>query len=335
MNAPQYASTFPGVLQRFFCDRLIDQQNASLQTVASYRDTFRLLLSYVQDQTSRSASNIGFSDLNVSTILGFLGYLEKNRGNKVGTRNLRLAAIRSFVRYAATEGPVFLTAAQRILAIPMKRTEHPLVGFLSREEVQAILDAADPSTWSGRRDRALLTTAYNTGARVSEMISVRNMDLSLQRSPFLRIRGKGRKERVVPLWKSTVRLLKQWSRDIDASDDSPLFPNRQGLPLSRSGVEDRLRRLVKTASGSCPSLLKQNISPHTLRHTTAMHMLQSGVDFTVISLWLGHESPSTTHIYVEADLAMKEKALSTLHPPRGTPRTYKTSDKLLAFLERL
>ena len=194
MNAPQYASTFPGVLQRFFCDRLIDQQNASLQTVASYRDTFRLLLSYVQDQTSRSASNIGFSDLNVSTILGFLGYLEKNRGNKVGTRNLRLAAIRSFVRYAATEGPVFLTAAQRILAIPMKRTEHPLVGFLSREEVQAILDAADPSTWSGRRDRALLTTAYNTGARVSEMISVRNMDLSLQRSPFLRIRGKGRKE---------------------------------------------------------------------------------------------------------------------------------------------
>jgi site-specific recombinase XerD len=217
----------------------------------------------------------------------------------------------------------------------MKRFERPLIGFLSREEVLAILDAPNLVTWSGQRDRALLTTLYNTGARVSEIIAVRMKDICLETAPAMSLHGKGRKERVVPLWKSTARLLRHWIKRTDSDKNAPLFPGSRSQPLSRSGVEERLRRAVKSASTQCRSLTKRPISPHTFRHTTAMHMLQSGVDITVIALWLGHESISTTHMYVEADLAMKQKALNKLHAPDGQPHVYRAPDKLLEFLRAL
>jgi integrase/recombinase XerD len=329
------AAAFPAVVQRFFSDRLSNQQNASPRTVASYRDAFRLLLRYLEDLTHRPASQLTFADIDAPSILGFLRWLEKDRGNSIASRNARLAAIRSFTQYAATEEPVFLPCARRIAAIPMKRGERPLVGFLSREEVQAVLNALDPTTWSGRRDHALFTTLYNSGARVSEIIGVKIRDVILEPAPSLTIHGKGRKQRVVPLWKSTARLLKTWIKDIDRREDGPLFPGRKGQPLSRSGVEERLRRAIKGACHQCPSLEKRRISPHSFRHTTAMHMLQSGVDITVISLWLGHESPSTTHIYIEADLQMKQQALGRLHAPDHRRQTYRPSDKLVAFLQAL
>jgi integrase/recombinase XerD len=294
-----------------------------------------LLLRRLEARTHRSASELDFADLDASAVLGFLGWLEKDRGNCIRTRNARLAAIRSFAHYASTQEPSFLTAARQIRLIPQKRFRRPLLRFLSREEVQAILDTPDVHSWSGRRDRALFATMYNTGARVSELIAARLKDLNLQQPSALALHGKGRKERVVLLWKQTTRRLREWIREGSLQDDGPLFPGRFGAPLTRSGVEERLRRAVRAASVSCPSLARRSISPHTLRHATAMHMLQSGVDITVIPLWLGHESPATTHQYIEANLEMKRAALDKLGPPTGGRRVHPRTDKLLEFLRTL
>jgi len=327
--------SFPALLQDFFSKRLIAQRQASPRTVASYRDAFRLLLSYAQTRTKKAASALTLADLDAPLILGFLDHLERERHNSARTRNARLAAVRSFLRYAALYDPTTLPVIQRSLAIPTKRFDRPLVGFLSLEEMEAILVAPDRSTWSGQRDHVLLATMYNTGARVSEIITARVGDVALDQGPSIHLHGKGRKERAVPLWKSTAKRLKQWLPRVQTNAEAPLFPNRHGRPLTRSGVETRLRAAVETAAPHCPSLKKRRISPHVLRHTTAMHLLQSGVKSSLIALWLGHESLQTTHLYVEADLAMKERALNKLQDPHSKAFRFRPSDRLLAFLDTL
>jgi len=326
---------FPALLQDFFQRRLVSERGASAHTIASYRDTFELLLHFAEQRTGRTPSALTLADLDAPMVLAFLDHLETQRANSPRTRNLRLTAIRSFMRHASLREPTSLPVAQRVLAISTKRFDRPVVGFLSREEVEALLDAPDRATWSGHRDAVMLAVFYNTGARVSEVIGLRIADVLLDRASALHLHGKGRKERVVPLWKSTAAQLGAWFRHIDRSPDAPVFPNRAGKRLSRSGVEHRLRLAIGKASKQCPSLLSRRISPHTLRHTTAMHLLQSGVDITVIALWLGHEDTATTHLYVEADLAMKEAALKRLDDPGPRPVRFQARDRLLAFLEAL
>ncbi len=327
--------SFQALLQGFFCNRLIAQRNASPQTVASYRDTFRLLLGYTAQRTGTTPSDLALDDLTPLLVLAFLEHLEKDRGNSIRTRNARLTAIRSFMRYASYHAPSALPTIQRVLAIPSKRFDKPMLEFLSKEEVEALLASPDPSTWSGRRDIVMLSTFYNTGARVSEVVQLRVQDLVMGQSAYVRIRGKGRKERAVPLWKSTVDRLREWLSQVDPSPDRPLFPNRYGSGMSRSGIEHRRRKAVRGETRQCASLDGRRISPHTLRHTTAIHLLQSGVDITVIALWLGHESPSTTHLYLEADLAMKRRAIANVHEAQCPDVRYGPTDQLLAFLEGL
>lgn len=327
--------TFPQLLRAFFEERLVTQRGASAQTVASYRDTFRLLLRFAQKRTKRAPTDLLLEDLDAAFVLAFLDHLERDRGNGPRTRNLRLTAIRSFLRYASLRDPAALPVAQRVLAIPSKRFDRPILGFLSRDEMQAVLDAPDQTTWSGRRDAVLLAVLYNAGARVSEAIGLRVGDVLLDRAAALCLHGKGRKERVVPLWKSTARHLRTWLRDRPVDPHTPVFPNARGESMSRSGVASRLRIAVQIAARRCPSLAARRVSPHTIRHTTAMHLLQSGVDITVIALWLGHEDPSTTHAYIEADLALKQAALRRVPDPGGAPRRFKPGDRLLAFLESL
>jgi integrase/recombinase XerD len=333
VNPPQIA--FPALLQSFFQQRLVAQRGLSAQTVASYRDTFQLLLRYAQQVTRRSPSALVIEDLDVPLVLAFLDHLEIQRGNGPRTRNLRLTAIRSFMCYASVREPTALPVAQRVLAIPTKRFDRPALEFLSRQEVKALLDAPDRRTWSGQRDAVLLATLYNTGARVSEITGLRIEDVLIDRASAVHLHGKGRKERVVPLWKTTAAQLRAWIPRIDPSPAAPVFPNRAGARLSRAGVANRLGVALAIASKRCPSLVGRRISPHTLRHTTAMHLLQSGVDITVIALWLGHEDPSTTHLYVEADLAMKEAALQSVADPGQKPLLFQAPDRLLAFLDAL
>lgn len=329
------APSFSSLVQEFFCQRLMAQQNVSPQTLASYRDAFRLLLRHAEARLGKSPTDLTLSDLDAPFVLDFLDHLEKDRRNTIRSRNTRLAALRSFLRYAAHRDPASLPVIERVLSIPTKRFDRPLLGFLSRDEIEAILVAPDASTWTGQRDRVMLATLYNTGTRVSEILALRRMDAQLDRNVCLHIRGKGRKQRVIPLWKSTAARLKGWMQRIRPDPDAPLFPGRDGAPLSRWAVERRLQRAVHQAASRCPTLKGRRISPHTLRHTTAMHLLQSGVDIAVIALWLGHQSPATTHLYVEADLRMKEQALKRLTPPTVENVRFRPSDRLLAFLDGL
>ena len=334
MTAKKTGPSFTTLVQDFFGQRLVQQQNASHCTVASYRDTFRLLLRFFQERRRKPATSLTLADLDAPTILAFLADLEKHRGNAPRTRNLRLAALRAFVRYAAARDPSYLALAQRVLAIPSKRFNKPMLDYLTREEMDAVLKAPNATTWSGQRDCVLFAVMYNTGARVSETIRLRRVDIDLtQRAVHLH--GKGRKERIVPLWKSTARQLRSWLRRLADAPESPLFPNVRGEPISRSGVEERLAHAVTLATARCPSLRKKNVSPHTLRHTTAMHLLQAGVDISVIALWLGHESPETTHQYVEANLTLKEEALSKMKEIPLQGLRFKPDNALLAFLEQL
>jgi site-specific recombinase XerD len=336
MKQPSLHPAIGQLVQDFFCKNLINQRNVSPRTVTAYRDTFRLLLQYASKQQGKQPVDLTLDDLNAATIARFLDHLEKDRNNSIRTRNLRLAAIRSFMHYAAYQEPAALSLIQRVLAIPQKRFHRPVLGFLSREEIEAILDAPDPSTWSGRRDRVLFATLYNTGARVSEIISLLVSDLTLDRSSSVRINGKGRKQRMVPLWKSTATRLREWLKSIPHDLESILFPNRFGKALTASGVEYRLKALIKKASQACSTLKeRRRISPHTIRHSTATHLLQAGVDLSVISLWLGHEEMSTTHLYLAADLKMKERALKKLEETPTRPLRYQAGDKLLRFLEGL
>lgn len=336
MNSPlDDPPEFAALLQRFFAERLLQQQAVSARTVAAYRDAFRLLFAYAEHQLGKPPAKLTLHDFNAELILGFLTYLEAERGNAVRSRNARLAAIRAFTQYVAVQCPPALLVTQRILAIPMKRFDKPLLGFLSRDEMQAILATTDPMTWCGRRDLVLLKLLYNTGARVSELIGIRVRDLELDVTPSVRLHGKGRKQRTVPLWKDTCAALRRWIEFTGLVDENPLLPNRWGKPMTRSNVADRITQAVRKARPRCPSLAGRTISPHTLRHTTAMHLLQAGVDLTVIALWLGHESPVTTHGYVEADLAMKEHALAAIAPPNTRQKRYQPTDALLRFLQAL
>ena len=335
MNTLTQPSEFAALVQRFFTERLLQQQAASPRTVAAYRDAFRLLLGYAEDQYRKSAAQLTLLDINADLIVGFLAYLEEVRHNTVRSRNARLAAIRGFAQYIASQCPPALFIAERILAIPMKRADKPMLGFLSRGEAKALLDAPDRETWTGRRDRALLKVLYNTGARVSELIGIRVNDVQLDVTPSVRLHGKGRKQRTVPLWKDTAAEVRRWIDFAGLQTDQALLPNRWGRPMTRSNVAERVAIAAVAAATRCPSLLERPISPHTIRHTTAMHLLQSGVDITVIALWLGHESPSTTHGYVEADLAMKERALAAIAPIKTHPSRYRPPNALLRFLEAL
>jgi len=323
------------VLQAFFCQRLIQQRHASDQTVTSYRDTFRLLLCFAEQQLGKPVNALCLDDIDVTLVLEFLDYLENQRHNCIRTRNARLAAIRALLHYAALQEPAALPQIQRVLAIPMKRFDRVVVGFLSREEIEAILNAPDTDTWSGQRDASLLTMLYNTGARVSEIIAIKRSDVVDAHCSAVLLHGKGRKERVVPLWKCTSALLRRWMKQISDTAQQPLLPNRFGQPMTRSGVAKRLEVTVNRASPSCPSLHSKVISPHVIRHSTAMHLLQSGVDLAVIALWLGHESIVTTHHYLQADLKMKEQALAALQPPEMATMRFKPSSDVLAFLDGL
>lgn len=323
------------LLPRFFTEHLIGQRNVSPRTVAAYRDTFRLLLRFLQHVRRRAACTLPLTDLNSQSVVNFLNYLEKERRNSVRSRNARLAALRSFVHYLSDLlGPELPEPTRRILAIPLKRYSRPLPGFLTREEVQAILSATGDS-WTGRRDHLVFLLLYNTGARVSELLALRVRDAQASDGCHLLLHGKGRKERQIPLWRSTQRRLRQWIKDNQMMNEAPLLPNRFGQLLSRSGVAWQLRKLIRQAERQKPSLKNRRISPHTFRHSTAMHLLQSGVASEVIALWLGHESPNTTHLYVEADLEMKRRALESLATPSLARPKRQDTDRLLQFLERL
>jgi len=333
VRAPQIG--FPQLVQDFFLRRLLAQRGASARTIEAYRDAFELLFGYLEQHTGRPPSALRLADLDAPAVLDFLDYLETGRGNTPRTRNARLAAIHSFMRYAALRDPASLPITARVLAIPAKRFDRPALGYLSREQIAAILAAPDRRTWSGRRDAALLATAYNTGARVSELTGLQIRNVLLDRQTAVHLHGKGRKQRVIPLWRNTAIELRGWLDQINPAPDAPVFPNRSGAPLTRSGVRDRLDRAVTIAEQACPSLHGQHVTPHTLRHSTAMHLLQSGTDLAVIALWLGHSSPAVTHQYLEADLVAKEAVLRRWTDPSPAPARFHPGDRLLAFLDTL
>jgi integrase/recombinase XerD len=322
-------------LQAFFTDRLIGQRQASPHTIAGYRDTFRLLLRFTTDRTRTPASELDFADLDAPLIAAFLTYLETERGNGVRTRNHRLAAIHSLFGYAALRHPEHAASIQRVLAIPPKRFERNLVTFLTDDEVDALLAACDRSNWTGRRDHAMITLAIQTGLRISELTGLNCADAVLTTGAHVRCIGKGRKQRHTPLLPLTVEVLRTWIAERHGSPCEPLFPTRTGRQLSRDAIERRISTHVRVAAQVCPSLRTKKVSAHTLRHTTAMRLLLSGVDVTVIALWLGHEQVTTTNIYLHADMSQKERAIARTTPPNTTPGRYRAPDALLAFLEAL
>ena len=323
------------VLQAFFTDRLARQRNASGQTVAAYRDTWRLLLAFAAERTGKQPSRLGIADLDAPLIGDFLDHLERDRGNGPRTRNARLAAIRSMFAYAALRHPEHAETIARVLAIPAKKFDRALVTWLTEPEVKALLAAPDKSTWAGRRDRAMLALAAQTGLRISELTGLTRGDLHLGAGPHVSCHGKGRKERITPLARPVIKVLLAWIAERDGEPGQPLFPNRTGGRLSRDAVEKRLAQHVTTAAGECPSLKAKKVTAHTLRHTAAMRLLRAGVDTSVIALWLGHEQAETTQIYLHADLELKEKALARTTPTDVKPGRYKPPDQLLAFLESL
>jgi integrase/recombinase XerD len=322
-------------VQAFFTHHLCQHKQASPQTIASYRDTFRLFLTFVKDTTGREPAALQLSDLDAPLVLQFLDHLEHQRGNTVRSRNMRLAAIRTFIRFLALRAPESLAIATRVLAIPVKRTDKKLMEALTRTEVEALLAAPDRSCWIGRRDHALLLTLYNSGARVSEVTSLQRHQVCFGAPTFLQLTGKGRKERTVPLWPHTSRTLQAWFAELGEASGRIAFPNTRGRPLSRDGVAHLLQRAIDKAVTGCPSLRTKKVTPHVLRHTTALHLLQAGVDIAVIALWLGHESIETTHGYLEIDLAYKEQALHKLAPVEGAMARFTVPDPLLAFLTSL
>jgi site-specific recombinase XerD len=328
-------ATLAVLLESFFTQRLIGQRQASPHTIASYRDTFRLLLQFAQKLLSKPPARLDFAELDAPLIAAFLDDLEKTRGITARSRNLRLTAIRSFFHYAAYEEPSHASQIQRVLAIPGKRHTRALVHFLSRPEIDALLAAPDQQTWFGRRDHALLLTAIQTGLRLSELTGLQRNDVSLGTGAHVRCIGKGRKERCTPLSRMTVAVLKAWLREPARRNAEALFPNAHGGRLSPDSVADLLAKHVSLASESCPSLRKKHVTPHVLRHSTAMELLQAGVDRAVIALWLGHESVETTQIYLDANLALKEEILAKTTPPDGKPGRYRVGDELLAFLQAL
>lgn len=328
------APSFAALVQTFFAEHL-QQRAVSPCTVAAYRDAFVLFLDFAQTRLRKQPTEIALNEVTPALILAFLDHLERKRGNAVRSRNARLAAIRAFLKFAGRRDVSALHAVEKAMGVPMKRFERPMLGYLSREEMLAIIGEPGQS-WTSQRDHLLLRMLYNTGARVSEMICLTLTDVVLDGAACVRLHGKGRKQRSVPLWRSTVLQIRAWLRlNPQLQAASALLPNRNGQPMTRANVTQRLALAVQTAVVTQPQLAKRRISPHIIRHTTAMHLLQSGVDISVIALWLGHESPTTTHQYVEADLVMKEQALGKLQEPDAAVRRYKAPDSLIEFLKTL
>ncbi len=323
-------------LEAFFCERLMTQRHASPNTIAAYRDTFRLLLTYLHDATGTQPSDLVFEALDAGTISAFLDHLESDRGVGVATRNARLAAIHSLFRFAAFRHPEHSGLIARVLDLPTKRAQRADISYLVEAEVEALLSAPDTTTRRGRRDHALLTVAVQTGLRVSELVGLRRHDVTLGTGAHLTCVGKGRKQRSTPLTVETAQVVQQWLTERQGDQDAPLFPGPTDGPLTTDAVRRIVQRHAATAAKTRPSIAGKNVTPHILRHTCAMRLLHAGVDRAVIALWLGHESIRTTDIYQHADLALKERALARTTPgqPRTVPR-YRPPDQLLAFLESL
>ena len=325
------------ILQAFFTQRLTAQQNASPNTIAAYRDTFRLLLVFTQDHTGIPPARLSLEDLDAPLISAYLNHLETQRGVAITTRNSRLAALHSLFRFAAPRHPEHAALIQRVLAIPTKRAPRPLISYLTTQEIDALLAAPDLTTRTGRRDRALLLVALQTGLRVSELTGLRRTDTVLGTGAHLTCTGKGRKQRATPLTTDTAKVLRAWMNECPGQPNDPLFPSPRGGPLSRDAISRILTRHATTAARTCPSITAKKPTPHVLRHSCAVQLLQAGIDITVIALWLGHESIRTTDIYQHADLSIKERALARTAPtqPRTPQGRYRPPDDLLAFLEAL
>jgi integrase/recombinase XerD len=323
------------ILQGFFTDRLVRQKKASPNTVAAYRDTCKLLLAFAQEKTGKPPSRLSLADLNAALIGEFLQHLEDKRGNGSATRNARLAAIHSLFRYAAPRAPEHAATISQVLAIPPRRRERAIVSYLTPEETDALLGAPDRETWHGRRDHALLLLAVQTGLRVTELTSLTRQDAHLGAGPHVRCHGKGRKDRATPLTTQTVKVLRTWLAELTPGPDTPLFPTQAGTRLSRDAVERLVGKHAATAAAGSPSIKEKNVTPHTLRHTAAMSLLRGGVDTSVIALWLGHEDPGTTQVYLHADMTIKEQALARVQQPGTSPGRYRPPDSLLTFLDNL
>ncbi len=322
-------------LQAYFTDRLIRQRQASPNTIAAYRDTFRLLLAFATERTGTPPSQLDVAALDAPLIAAFLEHLEKDRGNSTQTRNNRLAAIHSLFANLALQHPEHAASIQRVLAIPPKRTQRNLLTYLTEPEVDALLDACDKATWTGRRDHAMFALTIQTGLRISELICLTCQDVTLTAGANVHTLGKGRKERRTPLTPATRSVLKAWLRERAAAPDDPLFPTTTGKRLSRDAIERRLAIHLKTAATTCPSITTKHVTTHTLRHTAAMRLLLAGNDITVIALWLGHEQITTTQIYLHADMTHKQQAIDRTRPLTTKPGRYQPPDALLAFLEAL
>lgn len=328
-------SGFSILLQRFFTERLMQQRQASPHTISSYRDTFRLLLQFIQRRLHKAPSCVAFEDIDASLVSEFLNDLQNNRGITARSRNIRLAAIRSFFKFAAFELPTQSAQVQRVLAIPSKRYIRKQVGFLTRPEVDALIAAPNRNSWSGRRDHALLLLTVQTGARLSEIINLRRQDVMLGAGAHIQVVGKGRKQRCTPLTKQTATVLKAWLQEPVRGNSEMLFPNALGGRLSADGMQYILAKHLTVTRQTCPSLKRKRVTPHVLRHTAAMELLEAGVDTAIIALWLGHESVETTQIYLDANLALKEKILAKTTPHAGRSGSYRPNDQLLAFLNGL
>jgi site-specific recombinase XerD len=322
-------------LQAFFTDRLTQQLHASPRTIASYRDSLRLLLCFASDRTGIAPAALDWDDLDEPLIGAFLEHLEIDRHNSPRSRNLRLTAIRSLFRYAALRHPEHAAVIARVLSIPAKRFDRRIVSFLTAEESVALIEAAPENRWEGRRDRAILTLALHAGLRVSELIAINRADIELGTGAHVRVEGKGRKQRAVPLTKDAQAVLAAWLDERAGRPDDPLFPTRTGRRLTRDAVERRVATHAATAAQRCPSLAGKRVHPHALRHTCAMSLLQARVDSTVIALWLGHADTGSTQQYIHADMTIKERALALLTPPTATPGRYTPTDQVLAYLDSL
>lgn len=329
------AASFQALLQSFFVDRLLRQRQASAHTIAGYRDSFRLLLQFAAQRLGKAPSRLQIEDLDAPFVGEFLDHLEKERGNSTRTRNARLAAIHSFFRYVALTEPAHALLCQRVIAMPSKRHERKPIAFLDRTEIDALVAAPNPLTWTGRRDRTLLTVAVQTGLRVSELIGLLCQDVVLRTGAHVCCEGKGRKHRCAPLRQDAAIMLREWLKERMGQPSDVVFPSIRRGPLSRDAVERIVTKHASTAKERCPSLKSKKVTPHVLRHSAAMDLLQSGVDPSVIALWLGHESVETTQMYLHADLRLKEEALARTKPAGASPGRYRPDDQLLAFLEAL
>ncbi|MEV2226789.1 tyrosine-type recombinase/integrase [Nocardia vinacea] len=323
------------ILQAFFTDKLLRQRRAGPNTIAAYRDAWRLLLQFASRTTATAPSDLDLAQLDATLVTAFLTHLETERSNSTATRNARLAAIRSLFRYAALHAPEHAADIARVLAIPPKRHDRPLVCYLTTDEIDALIAAPDRTTRLGRRDHALLVLACQTGLRVSELTGLTRNDIHLDHGAHVRCQGKGRKDRATPLTRYTVAALHAWLADHHGPPTDPLFTTREGRPLSRDAVAKLVTKHTRHATARCPSLTSKTVTPHTLRHSAAMALLHAGVDTSVIALWLGHEDPGSTHTYLHADMTIKEKALARLTPPNTSPGRYHPTDTLLEFLDNL